>query len=173
MKKILTIFVFVWLALIPNAAKADIVFGADVYRAFIDTTQEIEPYTEDNYDMIAAVLGFDFNGISVESFYRTSEDVSNNNNIDSKLQAYGADFVLRLPTSEYLDFVGSVGYVKYKMETKIKDYESDGLRIGLGFQFNFSKYIGVRAMYHYAALDEEIDEIKSINEVSAGIRIKF
>ena len=173
MKKSLASIFFGWIILSAMPARADIVFGADVYKTLIDTSQDFEPYAEDNYDMIAAVLGFDFSGIGIEGFYQWSPDTTNYNNFDSKVTSYGADFVLRLPTSEYLDFVGSIGYVNYKLENKLRDLESDGLRLGIGFQFNFNKYMALRAMYHYSALTEEIDHLKSINEISAGIRIKF
>ena len=173
MKKGLATLVFGGIILTSMPARADIVFGADVYKAFIDTSQELDFYGEDNYDTIAAVLGFDFSGVGIEGFYRTGDDVINNNNRTSKLSSYGVDFVLRLPTSEYIDFVGSAGYVKYNLETDLKEFETDGLRLGIGLQFNFNKYMAIRAMYHYSALTEEINDIKSINEISAGIRIKF
>lgn len=173
MKKLLATFALFFITITSTPAQADLVLGADVYKTFIDTSQEFDNYTDDNYDMIAAVLGFDFKGVGVEGFYQLSDDSINNKNFSSKLTSYGADFVLRLPTSDYLDFVGSIGYVKYKLETDLRDLESDGLRLGLGFQFNFNKYLALRAMYHYSALTEEIDNLKSINEISAGIRIKF
>ncbi len=173
MKKFITTFIFGWLTLCTSPARADIVLGADVYKTFMDTSQELEMYAHDEYDMIAAVLGFDFNGVGIEGFYQFSNDTANDFGRDSKLYSYGVDFVLRLPTSEYIDFVGSAGYVKYKLETQPKDWETDGLRLGVGLQFNFNKFIALRAMYHYSALTEEINDIKSINELSAGLRIKF
>ena len=39
---------------LPTPAQADLVLGADVYKTFIDTSQEFDTYKEDNYDMIAA-----------------------------------------------------------------------------------------------------------------------
>lgn len=173
MKNFWAIFVLGSILFTSTPGRADLVLGADVYKAFIDTSQEFDSYSEDNYDMIAAVLGFDFKGVGIEGFYQMSQDMTNNNDRDSKLTSYGVDFVLRLPTSDYLDFVSSLGYIKYKLETDLRDLESDGLRIGFGFQFNFNKYIALRTMYHYSALTKEIDHLKSINEISAGIRIKF
>lgn len=173
MKKFLSAFILGSFFLSSSPAQADLVLGADVYKTFLDTSRELEGYTNDSYDTIAAVLGFDFKGVGIEGFYQMSGDTSNNFGQDSKLQAFGADFVLRLPTSEYIDFIGSAGYIKYKLETNLKEYQTDGLRLGIGFQFNFNKYIGLRAMYHYSALTEEIKDIKTINEISAGLRIKF
>lgn len=173
MKKFLTILSFICFILTSAPAKADLVLGADVYKTFLDTSQEFDTYTENNYDMIAAVLGFDFMGVGIEGFYQMSEDVANNKNHNSKLQSFGADFVIRFKTSEYLDFVTSLGYIKYKLETELRDLQSDGLRIGMGFQFNFNKHLAIRTMYHYSALTKEIDHVKSINEISAGIRLKF
>lgn len=173
MKKFLAIFFFSLISTIASPARADLVLGADVYKTFMDTSQELEAYSNDNYDMVAAVLGFDFKGVGIEGFYQQSDDTSNDYNRDSKLQAYGVDFVMRLPTSDYIDFVGSAGYVKYKLETLERDWQTDGLRLGLGIQFNINQHIGFRAMYHYSVLTEEINDIKTINEISAGIRLKF
>ena len=173
MRKFLTIFALTLMISISKPAQADLVLGADVYRTFIDTSQEFDTYAEDNYDMIAAVLGFDFNGVGIEGFYQFSDDTINGNNFTSKTTSYGADFILRLPTSEYLDFVTSIGYVNYKIENKLRDLESDGLRLGVGFQFNFNKYMAIRAMYHYYSLTEEVDNMKTVNEISAGVSIKF
>ena len=173
MKKFLTTFALFFITITSTPAQADLVLGADVYRTFIDTSQEFDSYAESNYDTIAAVLGFDFNGVGIEGFYQMSDDVTNSHNFNSKTTAYGTDFVLRLPTSEYLDFVTSIGYINYKLENQLRDLESDGLRIGVGFQFNFNKHMAIRAMYHYSALTEEVDNLKSINEISAGVRFRF
>lgn len=173
MKKALATLSFIAVCNLSTPAQADLVLGADVYKTFIDTSRELDLEASDNYDMISAVLGFDFRGVGIEGFYQQSNETSNDYNKDSKLYGYGADFVLRLPTSEYIDFVGSLGYVKYKLETYQKDWETDGLRLGIGLQFNFNKYMALRAMYHYSTLTEEIDDIKSISEINAGIRIKF
>lgn len=167
---------FVSLLFLPcfaQKAQAHLVLGADFYQTFVDTDRETERLVKDKYDNIAAVLGFDFNGVGVEGFYQTFNEAENDYGVSSKLNVYGADFVLRLPTNEYFDFVGSIGYAHYTFETPVDDIDSEGLRLGLGLQFNLNKYIGLRAMYHYTALTEEIDNIKTINEFSAGIRIKF
>ena len=74
MKKFLTTFALLFMTINSTPAQADLVLGADVYRTFIDTSQEFENYTESNYDMIAAVLGFDFNGVGIEGFYQISDD---------------------------------------------------------------------------------------------------
>ena len=173
MKKSFITFIFAISSLFSMPARADLVLGADIYQVLMDTSQELDTYTEDNYAMIAAVLGFDFKGVGVEGFYQISDDNTNNYGKNSKLKSYGADFVLRLPTSEYIDFVASAGYVKYTLETIQQEYKTDGLRLGLGLQFNLNKYIGLRAMYHYSALTEEINEIKTINEFNVGLRLKF
>lgn len=154
-------------------AQAHLVLGADFYQTFVDTDRETERLVKDKYDNIAAVLGFDFNGVGVEGFYQTFNEAENDYGVSSKLNVYGADFVLRLPTSELVDFVGSAGYAHYTFETPNEDIDSEGLRVGFGLQFNFNRYVALRAMYHYTALTEEIENIKTINEFSAGIRIKF
>ena len=76
MKKFITTFIFGWLTLCTSPARADIVLGADVYKTFMDTSQELEMYAHDEYDMIAAVLGFDFNGVGIEGFYQFSNDTA-------------------------------------------------------------------------------------------------
>ena len=170
--KTLSVMLF-GLLLCSQPAKADVVFGADFYRTFIDTDQETERLLNDQYDNIAAVLGFDINGIGLEGFYKTYNEQTNDYGVDSKIEAYGADFVLRLPTSEVIDFVGSAGYIRYNFEVDNDTIYTDGLRLGFGLHFTLTKNIGFRAMYHYTSLTKEVDSIKTINEINAGIRIKF
>ena len=165
--------IFFGLLLCTQPAKADVVFGADFYRTFIDTDRETELLLSDKYDNIAAVLGFDINGVGLEGFYKTYNEQTNDYGVNSKIEAYGADFVLRLPTSEVMDFIGSAGYIRYNFDLDNDTIYTDGLRVGFGLQFNLTENIGIRAMYHYTSLTKEVESIKTINEISAGIRIKF
>lgn len=173
-KKILTFCLsFLFSFCLTNESFAHLVLGADFYQTFVDTDSETKALVNDKYDNIAAVLGFDFNGVGVEGFYQTYSDTENDYGKSSKIKAYGADFILRLPTSEVIDFVGSAGYINYTFDTEQGDIDVEGFRVGFGLQFNLTQYIGLRTMYHYTALTKELDDIKTINEFSAGLRIKF
>lgn len=158
-------------------AKADLVLGADFTRSHFSFENGAEDYLESNYNSIGPVIGISMNGFSLEGYYKTYSD-SSKDDTDSKIKVYGADFVLQLPTNEYIDFVGSVGYAKYEFEgnfdslTKEK-LDCHGPRFGLGMQINLNRHIGLRAMYHYTSINEGIDYFDSINELTASIRLSF
>ena len=177
-KSVLLLFLtFVTGLFYAGSAKADIVLGADFTRSYFSFNNEAENYLEDNYNNVGPVVGISINGVSIEAYYKTYSEVMKDNT-ESKIKAYGADFVLRLPTNEYIDFVGSVGYAKYEFDivpNHLSDEEIDcyGPRFGVGMQFNFNNHLGMRFMYHYTSLTHGIDYFDTINEVSGGIRLSF
>lgn len=159
-------------------ARADVYFGADFTHSDLSYKDDNQLFFNDNYNMIGPVVGFEVNGIGVEGFYKMSDNTDNDNGQESKLKSYGADFVLALPTNEYIDFVASAGYVHHELSYKKDDgtkfkQSGKGPRFGIGMQFNLNRHLALRAMYHYTSLTSGIDEFDYINEVTAGIRIGF
>lgn len=159
-------------------SKADLVLGADFSRAHFSYNNGAETYLEDNYNIVGPVIGVSVNGVGIEAFYKTYKEKNNGSGIDSKVKSYGADFVLQLPTNEYIDFVGSVGYVKYEFEGELEglnqgDLDCYGPRFGLGMQINLNRHVGIRAMYHYTSINSGIHYFDSINELTAGVRLSF
>lgn len=159
-------------------SQADVYFGADYTYSNISYKDENQLYFNDDYNIIGPVLGFEVNGIGAEIFYKMSNDTENDNKLESKQISYGIDFILALPTNEYIDFVTSAGYVHHEFQydmddgTEIKK-TGKGPRFGIGLQFNLNRHISLRTMYHYTSLTSGIDDFDYINEVSAGIRIGF
>ena len=179
MKKthLLSVLTAITVAFSAAPAKADLVLGADFTRSHFSYKNNAETYLEDNYNSIGPVVGISMNGFGIEGYYKTYSD-SSKDDIDSKVKIYGADFVLQLPTNEYIDFVGSVGYAKYEFEGNFNGLNEDklnchGPRFGLGMQINLNRHIGLRAMYHYTSINSGIDYFDSINEMTAGIRLRF
>lgn len=179
MKKFKIIFALTAIICLFSAtpSQADLYIGADFTRSHFSYQDENEPYLSDNYNIAGPVIGFSINGVGVEGFYKVSNEMGNDDDFDSKLKSYGADFVVALPTNEYLDVVGSVGYIKnelsYELNGKEINVDTDGLRFGLGFQFNLNRVVSLRTMYHYTALSKDLGRLDAINEISAGIRLNF
>lgn len=176
-KYLLSVLTAATLCLAAASAKADLVLGADFTRSHFSYNNGAENFLEENYNNIGPVIGVSMNGIGIEGYYKTYSD-SDKNGIDSKIKIYGADFVLQLPTNEYIDFVGSIGYVKYEFDGDFDSLTNEkldchGPRFGLGMQLNLNRHIGLRAMYHYTSINEGIDYFDSINELTAGIRLRF
>lgn len=161
-----------------SPSQAQLYVGADFTNTHFSYQNDGDQLLSDSYNVIGPVVGVNIiNGIGVEGFYKVSDDTENDHNFDSKLKSYGLDFVIALPTNEYIDFVASVGYVKnelsYEENGQDVQLDFDGIRFGLGLQFNFNRVVSLRAMYHYTALSDDLDRLDAINEFSAGIRLNF
>ncbi len=164
--------------LTASPAKADLVLGADFSRSHFSYNNGADSYLSDNYNIVGPVVGISVKGVGIEAFYQTYDETTNDNGVNSKLKAYGADFVLQLPTNEYIDFVGSVGFIKYEFEGDLDgldegDLDCYGPRFGLGMQVNFNRHVGLRMMYHYTSINSGIHYFDNINELTAGIRLSF
>lgn len=178
-KKFLLAFFTISISLFSAlSAKADLVLGADFSRSHFSYNNGADAYLNDNYNIVGPVVGVSVNGVGIEAFYQTYSESNNDNGVNSKIKAYGADFVLQLPTNEYIDFVGSVGYIKYEFEGDLDglnqgDLDCYGPRFGLGMQINLNRHVGIRAMYHYTSINSGIHYFDTINELTAGVRLSF
>lgn len=162
----------------PKTAQAQFYVGGDYTRSHANYESDYEAFYNDNYNSLGPVVGINVNGIGLEGFYQTSNKHKNNYGYESDFKVYGAEFILALPTSELIDFVASLGFVKYEFEytgengSNINE-DAEGVRFGLGFQVNFNKHMAFRTMYHYSSINSNIDKFEDISEFTAGFRFYF
>lgn len=159
-------------------AQAQLYIGGDFSRSHISYKSDYDNYFNDNYNVYGPVVGINVNGVGIEGFYQIAGGVNSDLGDDSDFRVYGAEFILELPASEMVDFIASLGFVKYEFEytpsggEKIEE-DCEGVRFGLGFQLNLNKHIALRTMYHYSSINSNIDKFDNINELTAGFRIYF
>lgn len=159
-------------------ARAQIYIGGDFSRSHISYKSDYDNYFSDNYNVYGPVVGVSINGVGIEGFYQISNGINSESDDESEFRVYGAEFILELPASEMVDFVASLGFVRYEFEynpegaEKIKE-EAEGVRFGLGMQINLNKHFALRTMYHYSSINSNIDKFDNISELTAGFRIYF
>ncbi len=112
----------------------------------------------------------------------------------SLLSAYGIDFIGYLPLNQQLELLASVGIGQYDFEMRRKysehytrlqggyyydnqyssnkDFDSAGIRIGLGLQYTLEDLIAFRGMVHYVKLSDD-DYVKDLMELSLGVYYLF
>lgn len=174
---ICSLFLIINLFLSMNA-QAQLYIGGDFSRSHISYKSDYDNYFNDNYNVYGPVVGVSVNGIGIEGFYQIAGGVNDDLGDDSDFRVYGVEFIMELPASELIDFVASLGFVKYEFEhtpsggEKIRE-DCEGVRFGLGFQINLNKHIALRTMYHYSSINSNIDKFDNISELTAGFRIYF
>lgn len=140
--------------------------------------------------------------ITLETFYQQSatkkEHTQNlianitefNNKESIKYSAYGADIIGFITLYQHLDLLASLGLGQYKFKTK-KDidlyntivnvgyhksshtnFDSLGIRFGLGFQYNITEHFALRSLLRYITLTND-DYIKHLTEITFGARYTF
>lgn len=158
-------------------AQADLYFGADFSHTLFDYEDDNSNFADD-YNNIGPVLGISIGPVGIEGYYKMSFDGTTDFGEDSELTAYGVDVLMALPMSEMVDFVASLGYSKYNLSYEQDggdDFEikGSGPRFGLGGQLHLTDHLFLRVMYHYTSLTSGIEDIKYINEFTAGLRYYF
>ena len=109
--------------------------------------------------------------------------------------AYGIDFLGYLPLSQQLDLVASIGIGQYEFETRSKakktyesgeegwyhtnnsytyhkDFDSAGIRVGVGLQYTLDDMVAFRGMVRYVKLSKD-EYVKDLIETSLGIYYLF
>ncbi|MBP5698492.1 MAG: outer membrane beta-barrel protein [Alphaproteobacteria bacterium] len=109
--------------------------------------------------------------------------------------SYGIDLLAYLPLNQQLDLLASVGVGQYEFETRAKgkitwdsdeankyyyidsattnkDFDSAGIRVGLGLQYNIEDTVALRGMVRYVKLSKD-DYIKNLVEMSLGVFYLF
>lgn len=105
-------------------------------------------------------------------------------------KAYGADLQWYAPVTHEFELLASLGLAQYDFESKKKlqgaiaeaglsasvetkeDFDSLGVRFGIGAQYNLTKHIALRGMARYVHMTDD-EYIKSITEFSLGLRYMF
>lgn len=170
--------IFMISLLCGRQATAQLYIGGDFSRSFISYQGDYNEFYNEDYNVYGPVVGISVNGIGMEGFYQMSGTTDNESGQETEFRVYGAEFIMALPTTDMVDFVASLGFVKYEFEytpsggERVKD-DCEGIRFGLGFQINLSKHIALRTMYHYSSINSNIDKFEDINEITTGLRIYF
>lgn len=115
-------------------------------------------------------LGF----LSVEGYYQKYLSTDASHGSKTKPSAYGIDVVADALNIGVVEVLTTVGYGKYtldggRLDKKLKDFEGEAYRVGLGAQFNPTGNIGIRAMYRWVLPEDDLFK-KSVQELTVGLR---
>lgn len=118
-------------------------------------------------------LGF----LSVEGYYQKYLSTDAAYGSKTKPAAYGIDAVFDTLNLGVVEILTTVGYGKYtldggNLDKKMKDFEGDAYRAGIGVQFNPTSNIGIRAMYRYVFPEDDVFK-KNVQELTVGVRYYF
>ena len=186
MKKIILALAMCLASFDANAFLIDPYVGLDYGYSSYNLSKKYKEFDKDDFGTYGAVVGVKLlSMVSAEAFYNQSEHKNNsvisNNNVSNKLKlkSYGVDVVgdvLNLGLVEVLSSVG-YGYYKADMNNKVSgikyktDEDGNGIRLGLGAQFNPTPSIGIRGMFRYTFTN--VDEVKNMKEFTLGLRYYF
>lgn len=106
-------------------------------------------------------------------------------------KAYGIDIQGYAPITQDFELIASLGLAQYDFESKDKssysisaidetfytdknkkDFDSMGIRLGIGGQYYLTKNLALRAMARYVHMADD-EYIKSLTEFSLGLRYMF
>lgn len=108
-------------------------------------------------------------------------------------KSYGVDLIAYLPVVQEFELLAALGLGQYDFEAKYtetdtdyhggivshtetdvdnKDFDSLGIRLGLGAQYNITNHVALRGMVRYVKLDKD-DYVKNLVEASLGLRYLF
>ena len=165
------------------------VVGADfVYSVlnFLDETDIIKEFAEDEYKAFSVSLGAKFNShFGIEAFYQHSEEGERTSlysyglgygKLKTSYIAYGADLIGYLPTNiQNVTLLGSLGLGQYEFEAKYKAINKKedkiGIRLGAGLQISINDNVSFRLMGRYSHIDS--DYVDNMIDLTAGLRFYF
>lgn len=138
----------------------------------------------------------------LEAFYQKSGDGKNeaeyedneewgawgNDKTTISYTAMGIDAIGYLPINQDFEILASLGLAQYDFESKIsysaideygyyegsesKDFDSLGIRVGIGAQYNLTDNLAIRGMARYIKMNDD-DFVKNLTELSLGLRYMF
>jgi len=132
-------------------------------------------------------------GLAVEAFYQQSAHEKNtsanvilpgdNLKTDMTVRAYGVDMVNDLLNLGLVEIMTSVGVARYDVKVSQdyffngagghgnKTYSGEGLRFGVGAQFNITDSWSIRGMGRYSLTN--IEKVDNFKEITLGLRYSF
>ena len=179
-----------------DIATSKIDFGTDDW--VVDNYNGGYEYHDNKNETLSFVVGAKFNKyIGVEAFYQKSEenekktiwDVGNAEVIEEDKISYtsmGVDVIGYMPVNQEFELLASLGLGQYDFESSYedsiigygsvggekKDFDSLGIRLGIGAQYNFNEHFALRAMARYIKMNDD-EYIRSLTEFSLGLRYMF
>ncbi len=177
-----------------NAGMLSPYVGADYVHVNTDyKNKNKEGKYADSFNSFGVSAGIRLtNSFALEGFYQQSQNKDKNTDggydgasfkNSLELKTYGVDVVKDIINLGKVEVLTSIGYVRYQAETKSvltlggtttsahDTEEGDGLRFGIGGQFNLTDNLGVRGMFRYGITD--LDAVKNYKEFSVGLRYYF
>ena len=163
---------------------------------------EVDKYFGDNHNSFSFVVGAKINkNFGLEAFYQSSgeegySDYDYDHGFEEKTEtslsytAMGIDAIGYIPINQDFEILASLGLAQYDFEAKYKyswieydynysenedetkDFDSLGIRVGIGAQYNLTNNLAIRGMARYVKLNDD-DIIKSMTELSLGLRYMF
>ncbi len=142
------------------------------------------------------IEGFYQQSSEEEQNEKWNETIAPNVNMDFdatnylSFKAYGIDTQWYASVTQEFEILASLGLAQYEFESKDKligkvatagfthtskhnnDFDSLGVRLGIGGQYNITEHIALRAMARYIHMTDD-EYIKSMTELSLGIRYIF
>lgn len=106
-------------------------------------------------------------------------------------EAYGADIIGYIPINQSIEILAALGLGQYEFDYKTngitafegreytntihrlnKEFDSLGMRFGLGAQYNITDHIALRSIFRYIKMTDD-DFVKDMMEVSLGMQYIF
>lgn len=162
--------------LFSTEAKAFIIsphVGLDYVSATPNGFGDIDSLNGGAISVGVKALGF----LSVEGFYQQYASTDAFGSSKTKPEVYGIDLVVDTLNLGVVELLTTVGYGKYTLDggaldNKMKNFEGNAYRTGIGAQFNLSDNIGIRAMYRYVFPEDNTFK-RNVQELTVGIRYYF
>ena len=100
-------------------------------------------------------------------------------------KSYGVDFIGYVPITQEFELLAALGIGQYDFDTEVKllkflpgyiieskDFDSIGVRLGIGAQYNITDHFALRGMVRHIKMMDS-DYVKNLMEISLGIRYMF
>ncbi len=152
-------------------------------------------FFDDKNEALSFVVGAKFNkNFGVEAFYQASSESEKKTYWDEDFyekdklsySAFGIDAIAYMPINQEFELLAALGLAQYDFETKYedvdevfgnlggesKDFDSLGIRFGIGAQYNITNNLALRGMARYIKMNDD-EYVKSLTEFSLGLRYMF
>lgn len=155
---------------------------------------------DDTLTAFKGVIGARNKNWGIEAFYQMTGDEKKSKNYGDgeslettvNYKAYGADIIRYIPLAHDFELLAALGLAQYDFEAKAqllnahtkyypalrieeekkKNFDSLGVRLGLGVQYNIDENIALLGMFRYVHMTDD-DYVKNLMEASLGVRYTF